>query len=503
MKTHTALTTGSTLIFVGNTRGTNSFFSFFVTMEDVIVLYPSPGRGHLISMVELGKLILKHHPSFSITILILSEPNKNTNSTAPNYVASSINQYMATVNSTTSITFQHLPAISEIPHSTASPLELSFLIPRLNNPNLHQTLKTISQTSKLRAFIIDFFCDAAFEVASNLDIPTYYFFTSGANGLAFFLYMPTLHRNVDKGFKDLSNMVIESPGIPPIPASDMPGAMSDRTTQCYEYFLNTATHMAKSNGILVNTFDSLETKAIKAMSDGLCVSDGVTPPIFCIGPLISSSNHDGDEHECLKWLNSQPSRSVVFLSFGSMGLFAAKQLEEMAVGLENSGQRFLWVVRNPPPNNEEEPNLDELLPKGFLERTKDRGFVVKQWAPQVEVLSHDSVGGFVTHCGWNSVLEAISVGVPMVAWPLYAEQRLNRVFLVEEMKVALASKEMEDGLVSAEELEKRVRELFESEVGREVRESVLGFRDEAMVAQKEGGSSHVALAKLAQLWKQT
>ena len=160
--------TGSTLIFVGNTRGTNSFFSFFVTMEDVIVLYPSPGRGHLISMVEIGKLILKHHPSFVITILILSGPNTNTNSTAPNYVASSTTKYITTVNSTTpSISFHHLPPISEVPPSTTSFEELKFLTPRLNNPNLHQTLKTISQTFKLRAFIIDFFCDAAFEVASN------------------------------------------------------------------------------------------------------------------------------------------------------------------------------------------------------------------------------------------------------------------------------------------------------------------------------------------------
>ncbi|KAF3951376.1 hypothetical protein ACB098_12G049300 [Castanea mollissima] len=473
-------------------------------MEDAIVLYPSPGRGHLISMVELGKHILKYHPSFSITILILSKPNTNTNSTSPNYVESSTDQYMATVNSTTpSITFHHLPPISKVPPSTSSFLEMNYLIPRLNNQNLHQTLKTISQTSKLRAFIIDFFCDASFEVASNIDIPTYYFFTSGASALALFLYMPTLHKNVDKSFKDLGNMPIDIPGLPPIPASDMPVGILNRNNQLYEYFLNTATHMAKSNGLLANTFESLETKAIVALSNGLCVPDGVTPPIFCIGPLISSSNQDGDAHECLNWLNSQPSRSVVFLCFGSMGLFSAKQLKEMAAGLENSGQRFLWVVRNPPPDKEKEPNLDELLPKGFLERTKDKGFVVKQWAPQVEVLSHESVGGFVTHCGWNSVLEAISVGVPMVAWPLYAEQRLNRVFLVEEMKVALGLKEMEDGLVSAEELEKRVRELFESEVGREVRERVLGFREEAMVAQKEGGSSHVALTKLAQLWKQT
>jgi hypothetical protein len=190
----------------------------------------------------------------------------------------------------------------------------------------------------------------------------------------------------------------------------------------------------------------------------------------------------------------------VFLSFGSMGLFSAKQLREIAVGLENSGQRFLWVVRNPPPDNNKEPNLEELLPNGFLERTKERGFVVKQWAPQVEILNHGSVGGFVTHCGWNSVLEAVCGGVPMVGWPLFAEQRMTRVVLVKELKVALAVNESEDGLVSAGELEKRVRELMDSEAGKEVRERVSAMRDDAMAAVEEGGSSRVALANLAELW---
>ena len=362
-----------------------------------------------------------------------------------------------------------------------------------------------SQTSKLRAFIIDFFCDSAFEVTSNLDIPTYYFFTSSPSGLAAFLYRSTLHKKVDNSLKDLhGNMLLDDiPGLPPIRVSDMPKTMFDRTSsKLYQYFLNTATHMAKSNGLLVNTFDLLETKAIKAISGGLCVPHGPTPPIFCIGPLISNTIQDGEEHECLNWLNSQPSRSVVFLCFGSLGSFSEKQSKEIAVGLENSGQRFLWVVRNPPLDKDKDPNLDELLPKGFLERTKGKGFVVKQWAPQVAVLSHDSVGGFVTHCGWNSVLEAVWCGVPMVGWPLYAEQRLNRVVLVEETKLALGLNESEDGFVSATELEKRVRELMDSEVGTEVRERVSSLRDEAVAAVKEGGSSHVALAKLAELWRQ-
>uniref|UniRef100_A0A2N9E199 Uncharacterized protein n=1 Tax=Fagus sylvatica TaxID=28930 RepID=A0A2N9E199_FAGSY len=373
-------------------------------MEEAIVLYPSPGRGHLISMVELGKLILKHHPSFSITILILSKPNTNTNIATgsdialPQYVDSSTAQYIATVKTTTpSLTFHHLPPISEFTPTTSSPAELNYISPRLNNFNLHQALKTISQTSKLKAFIIDFFCDAAFEVSkTNLGIPTYYFFTSGASTLALFLYLSTFHKTMDKSFKDLNHTLLDIPGFPPVKASDMP--------------------------------------------------------------------------------------------------------ENYKIVVKDS----LWVVRNPPQNKEKEFNLDEILPKGFLERTKDRGFVVKEWAPQVAVLSHDSVGGFVTHCGWNSVLEAICVGVPMIAWPLYAEQRLNRVLLVEEMKVGLELKELEDGLVSGEELEKRVRELMESEseVRRAVRERASVFRDGVVAAVKEGGSSHVALAKLIELWRQ-
>ena len=148
-----------------------------------------------------------------------------------------------------------------------------------------------------------------------------------------------------------------------------------------------------------------------------------------------------------------------------------------------------------------DPDLDSLLPEGFLDRTKERGLVVKSWAPQLAVLNHDSVGGFVTHCGWNSVLEAVSAGVPMVAWPLYAEQRFNRVVLVEDVKITLSMNESEDGFVSATEVEKRVRELMDSESGNKIRERTLAMKDGAKAALSEEGSSHVALTKLVESWK--
>ncbi|GMH18368.1 hypothetical protein Nepgr_020209 [Nepenthes gracilis] len=182
----------------------------------------------------------------------------------------------------------------------------------------------------------------------------------------------------------------------------------------------------------------------------------------------------------------------------------------MAVGLERSGHRFLWVVRIPPPedttgrtlaNPEVEQRLESVLPEGFLERTKHRGLVWDSWAPQVEVLSHNSVGGFVTHCGWNSVLEAVCHGLPLIAWPLFAEQRLNKVFLSEEAKLALPLEQSAEGFVRAEELEKQIRQLMGAKSGAAIRRRVTAMNEGATAATGDGGSSRAALDQLAQLWK--
>jgi hypothetical protein len=204
----------------------------------------------------------------------------------------------------------------------------------------------------------------------------------------------------------------------------------------------------------------------------------------------------------MSWLDAQPKKSVVFLCFGSIGSFPIEQLKEIAIGLENSGRRFLWVVRSPPETDPAkifkpttEPDLDILLPKGFLDRTRDRGMVVIQWAPQVEVLKHEAVGGFVSHCGWNSTLEAASFGVPMICWPLYAEQKMNKVFLVEEMKIGIELKGYDEGFVQADELEAKVKWIIGSEGGAELRNRMMKMKESAIEAMKEGGSSFDAFAE--------
>ncbi|KAF8020331.1 hypothetical protein BT93_G0896 [Corymbia citriodora subsp. variegata] len=471
-------------------------------MRETIVLYPSPLRGHIVSMFELGRLLRKRHPRFSIIIILSS----GSFAAAP-------------IASSSSITVLHLS--SSAAPAAAQPDQTPFDLARQDTSNLRLALAAIAAAADLRALIIDFFSDAAFPVAAALGIPTYYYFTSGAFALAVFLHFPTLHGSTSKSFKDLGDETVNIPGLPPIKAWDMPGGMLNRGCRIYGYFLDACRNMISSSGIIVNTCESLETRIISAIKEGSSVPDGPTPPIFAVGPLVESKvDGDGDgghkrerRHECLSWLDSQPSRSVVFLCFGSEGRFSAMQLKEMASGLERSGVRFLWVVRPPPQdasaksmsgsNDDEDASLEKFLPEGFLERTRERGMVLKSWAPQMQVLSHGSVGGFVTHCGWNSIIEAVHAGVPMVAWPLYSEQKVNRAFLVEEAALALPlSMSGEDGFVSVDELAKQVTELMTgSGEGKVVRERVSAARDGVVEALSDGGSSQVSLAAVAELWK--
>nr|ATY39978.1 UDP-glucose:calycosin-7-O-glucosyltransferase [Astragalus membranaceus] len=467
-------------------------------MKDTLVLYPTLGKGHLNSMIELAKLILTQNPSFSITILILTPPNTTNNT-------SSTNTTTFGCESLPSITFHHIPPIN-LP-TTLPPQVLPFELCHVSNNHVQHVLRSISKTSNLKGVILDFFNYSTTQITNNLEIPTYFYYTSGASTLAIMLKMPTIHQITTTSFKDNLNMHLRIPGLPKIPLVDMPEHTKDRESKSYRVFLDIATCMKDSDGIIINTFEAIEKRIIEAMNKGLVLSEGTTPPLFCIGPMVSNSTTscEKDECGCLSWLNSQPSRSVVLLSFGSLGTFSRTQLKEIAIGLEKSGQRFLWVVRSKNELvervNSEELSLDELLPEGFLERTKDKGMVVRNWAPQAAILSHDSVGGFVTHCGWNSVLEAVTFGVPMVAWPLYAEQKLNRMIMVEEMKVALKLNELEDGFVSGTELGDRVKELMESESGKEMRERIYKMKVSAKEAKGGGGSSLVDLKRLQDSWR--
>ncbi|CAL5426210.1 unnamed protein product [Camellia sinensis] len=146
---------------------------------------------------------------------------------------------------------------------------------------------------------------------------------------------------------------------------------------------------------------------------------------------------------CIEWLCTKPENLVVYISFGSNNTISASQMMQLAKALEevNKNTNFIWVVR--PPLGFDiaaEFRADERLPEGFVERVVDdqkRGLIVAQWAPQGEILSHKSVGSFLTQCGWNSVLEGLSHGMPLMGWPMAAEQFFSAKFLAEEIGVCV------------------------------------------------------------------
>ncbi|KAJ0609851.1 putative flavonol 3-O-glucosyltransferase [Helianthus annuus] len=258
---------------------------------------------------------------------------------------------------------------------------------------------------------------------------------------------------------------------------------------------NSFRKLRKAKGIMVNTFLELETHAINSFSDTNF------PPVYPVGPILNLDGVAGkaDDMDVINWLDDQPPSSVVVLCFGSMGTFDEVQVKEIARGLEQSGHRFVWSLRRPPQEQTSEglpDNYDWVLPDGFLERTSRIGKVIG-WAPQVSLLAHEAVGGFVSHCGWNSMLESLWFGVPTAAWPMYAEQQLNAFEMVVELGLAVDMKldykmdmfnpDANIVTVTAEEIERGIRQVMEdNEVRAKVKE--MSKLSRATVAQ--GGSSY-------------
>ncbi|KAL7206480.1 hypothetical protein ACSBR2_019237 [Camellia fascicularis] len=165
----------------------------------------------------------------------------------------------------------------------------------------------------------------------------------------------------------------------------------------------------------------------------------------------------------------------------------------MAIGLEASGQQFIWVVRKS--KNEADENDEKWLPKGFEERIGERGLIIRGWAPQLLILDHESVGGFVNHCGWNSTLEGVSAGVPMVTWPVFAEQFYNEKLVIEILRIGVGlgalkwKKKIASGGIGREAIAKAVNQVMVGEEVEEMRSRAMELKDFAKKAIEEGGSS--------------
>ncbi|CAH1437695.1 unnamed protein product [Lactuca virosa] len=258
-----------------------------------------------------------------------------------------------------------------------------------------------------------------------------------------------------------------------------------------DFVMEATKAMMNSSGQIMNSFYELEPQFLDYLNGESM------PKAWCVGPLslaVTDSSPIVDrkpESEWIQWLDQKLAQgcSVLYVAFGSQAEISSKQLEAISKGLEESQVSFLWVVRK-----YETHVVDELH-----ERVGERGMIVREWVDQLEILKHESVKGFVSHCGWNSVLESICSEVPILAWPMMAEQPLNTRMVVEEIKIGLRVETCDGslkGFVTSEGLKKMVKELMEGEKGKEIRKKVKEIGEAAKEAMAEGGSSWQTLNEL-------
>ncbi|CAI9099845.1 OLC1v1036727C1 [Oldenlandia corymbosa var. corymbosa] len=217
---------------------------------------------------------------------------------------------------------------------------------------------------------------------------------------------------------------------------------------------------------------------------------------WAIGPWIPSQillTGEGNtiarnRDKCLEWLEKQSQNSVLFVCFGTTSTLSAEQIKEIAVGLEISGYSFIWVIPEPEDGDAKDGAVP---PQDFEEIVHQRGMIVRDWAPQLEILCHSSTGGFVSHCGWNSCMESISMGVPMAAWPMQTDQPMNAFLITQVLKVGLMVRDWENGygLVKSSAIAKAVRRLMGSDEGNKIRRRAKELSDAVKGSIKGNGAT--------------
>lgn len=373
-------------------------------------------------------------------------------------------------------------------------------------PLVCETLRSISTSSNVVALIVDSFAHEAHEFAKELNILSYTYFPCSAMVLSMCLYSSKLDETITCEYKD-HPQPIEIPGCMSVQGTDLPDSLQNRSSLAYNLFLHRSQQLRQGDGIIINSILEMESKALKAVCQKNLYGTATTPDVYPVGPIIQTRPNI-QKHACECWLDNQQPNSVLYISFGSGGTLSQDQINDLALGLELSNHKFLWVNVRPPNNkasasylSNEEMDPLHFLPLGFLQRTKGQGFVMCGWAPQVEVLKHNAIGAFLTHCGWNSILESIVHGVPMIAWPLFAEQRSNAAFVTNGLKIAMKPKYNTKGMVVKEEVANIIKGIMEGLESGEIRRRMKELQKFANCAMMENGSSMKTFSMLALKWK--
>ncbi|QCD78318.1 coniferyl-alcohol glucosyltransferase [Vigna unguiculata] len=461
------------------------------------VLLASPGMGHIIPMVELGKRLLTHH-SFHVTIFVVTTDSATTTS-----------QILRQTSNLSSLNIVHVPPIDvsdKLPPNAPVELRIGLTIVE-SLPFLSSSITSINNFPPPSALIVDIFGLPALPIARDLGMLTYVYFATSAWFSAVTVYFSDTNKKVIETHAE-SRQPLSIPGCTPVRFEDTLESFSSPGGIMYEGHLRAAKEIVAADGILMNTWQDLEPAATKALREDGVLGRFTKGEVYAVGPLVRSVEkipEGGKKGGVLQWLDEQPAESVIYVSFGSGGTMSANQMREVALGLELSRQRFVWVVRPPREGDASGAFFNvasgvdaamSYLPEGFVERTEGVGVVVPMWAPQAEILEHPATGGFVTHCGWNSVLESVENGVPMVAWPLYAEQKMNAFMLSEELGVAVRVAEEGGGVVGREQVAEVVRRVMVEEEGAAMRNKVKELKLSGEKALCMFGSSHHSLSEM-------
>ncbi|KAK8489200.1 hypothetical protein V6N12_005414 [Hibiscus sabdariffa] len=328
----------------------------------------------------------------------------------------------------------------------------------------------------------------AIKAAEILGIPEVQFWTASACSFMGYLQFTEL---VERGIFPFQNETFLSDGTLDKPIDWIPGMSNIRLRDIpsfirannpndilFDFMGSEAQNCLKAPAIIFNTFHKLEHQVLKAIAAEF-------PRIYTIGPLHLLATHmpDGpsksinsslwkEDANCIEWLNKREPGSVVYVNFGSVTVMSEKHAKEFAWGLANSKYPFLWVVRPDVMMGE-----SVVLPREFMEEIKERGYITS-WCPQQQVLSHPAVGLFLTHCGWNSLLEAVTEGVPLICWPFFADQHTNCRYACTTWGTAMEI----NPDVKRQELEALAKEMMEGDNGQRIRRKALDWKNKAEAA---------------------
>ncbi|XP_050366975.1 UDP-glucose flavonoid 3-O-glucosyltransferase 7-like [Argentina anserina] len=373
-------------------------------------------------------------------------------------------------------------------------------------------LEKVLDEHRPHCLVADAFFTRATDIAAKFQIPRLYFhgtgFFASCASLSVMMYQPQTK------LCDSESCVIPNlPGEIRMARSQLPYFPNEDGESEFLMKMIEASREAeeRSYGVIVNSFYELEPAYADHYRKVFGRKAWHIGPVSKCNKAVEEKGERGstrsstvEKHECFKWLDSKKPHSVVYVSFGSMIRFAECQLLEIALGLEASGQDFIWVVKN------EKKEVEEWLPEGFEKRMEGKGMLIRDWAPQVLILEHEAIGAFVTHCGWNSILEGVSAGVPMITWPLFGEQFYNEKLVTEILRIGIPVSSTKwvssfldvnvekEASVRRDAIEEAVTRIMVGDEVVNMRRRVEKLGEKAMMAIEDGGSSSSDLISLVE-----